>query len=82
VIIKVNVRTIKQKIFQDIISPQKIFLRESLLQLPQHQISILFSTKAAERCKLNYSTAKIILRDLNHKERKFVRRLIRKKETN
>lgn len=38
--------------------------------------------KAAARCKLNYSTAKVIIRDLSHRERKYVKRIIRIKESN
>ena len=37
-------------------------------------------TKASKRCNLNYSTAKVLIRDLNPKERKFIKRLIRSKE--
>lgn len=36
--------------------------------------------QAARRCKINYSTAKILLRDLTPKERTFIKLLIRQKE--
>jgi hypothetical protein len=36
--------------------------------------------QAANRCKLNYSTAKVIIRDLTLKERKYVKRIMKVKE--
>jgi hypothetical protein len=36
--------------------------------------------QASRRCKINYSTAKILLRDLTPKERSFIKVLIRQKE--
>jgi len=36
--------------------------------------------KAAAKCRLNYSTAKILLKELDAKEKKFVKRLLTKKE--
>lgn len=36
--------------------------------------------QAASRFKLNYSTAKVIIRDLSHKEKNFVKRLLKRKE--
>lgn len=35
--------------------------------------------KAAAKCRINYSTAKIILKELDPKEKKFVKRLLTKK---
>jgi hypothetical protein len=40
----------------------------------------MFLIKAAARCKLNYSTAKVIIRDLSQKERRFVKRIIKERE--
>lgn len=36
--------------------------------------------QAAERCKLNYSTAKVIIRGLSMRERKYVKRIIKLRE--
>lgn len=40
----------------------------------------LVLSKAASRCKLNYSTAKVIIRDLSIRERKYVKKIIKMKE--
>lgn len=37
-------------------------------------------TQAAQKCNINYSTAKLILRDLSQPEKKCIKRLVRQKE--
>lgn len=36
--------------------------------------------QAADKCKINYSTAKIILKEVSNQEKKYIKRLVRKKE--
>jgi hypothetical protein len=45
-----------------------------------HQRGKTELTQAAARCNLNYSTAKVIIRDLSHRERRYVKKLIKMKE--
>lgn len=53
---------------------------ESILPLSKYQIGITTYMQAASKCHLNYSTAKIIMKELDAKEKKFVKRLLTKKE--
>lgn len=57
-----------------------LLLAQHVLPPSQHQRGTLILTQAARRCKINYSTAKILLRDLTPKERTFIKLLIRQKE--
>ena len=68
------------QVLQNFTRSQELLPGEPLLPHSQHQRGTVALRQAADRCKLNYSTAKIILRDLTPKEHRFVRRLIRRKE--
>jgi hypothetical protein len=57
-----------------------LLLAQHVLPPPKYQRGTLLFTQAARRCKINYSTAKILLRDLTPKERTFIKLLIRQKE--
>ena len=57
-----------------------LLLIKPILPLSQYQRGILQHIQAAGKCRLNYSTAKIILKELDAKGKKFVKRLLTKKE--
>jgi hypothetical protein len=57
-----------------------LLFRKLILPLSQHQRGTPHPTQAASKCRLNYSTAKILLRDLTPREKKYVKRLLIKKE--
>lgn len=37
-------------------------------------------SKACDRCRINFSTAKVILKELSKQEKRFIKRLVRQKE--
>lgn len=69
-----------QEIFQGVRSLEMLLLRKPLLQLSEYKVSKNCETQAADKCKINYSTAKIILKEVSNQEKKYIKRLVRKKE--
>lgn len=77
---KLNVGRAYEEIFKDFACFEVLFPVESILPLPEHPGGMRCLIESAQKCHINYSTAKIILRDLTAKENKFVKRLLLRKE--
>lgn len=77
---KLNVRRANEEVFKDFTCLEVLLPLEFVLPLPEHPRGMHSLIESAQKCHINYSTAKIILRDLNVKENKFVKRLLLRKE--
>jgi hypothetical protein len=75
-----DVGGVVQKIFEGVHSVEMLLLLKPILQLSEHKVSKTFEMQAADKCKINYSTAKIILKEVSNQEKKYIKRLVRKKE--